>query len=89
MATKSPSEDFSNGTKNISRQSIFTELLADQSVITKLPDIKLLISQKLLNVIICFNNHHECYEMVPRKETISCIFLNLVDNIQEYNTRGI
>ena len=31
----------------------------------------------------------ECYETVPRKETISCIFFNLVDNIQEYNTRGI
>jgi len=30
-----------------------------------------------------------CYEMVPRKKTISHIFLNLVDNIQKYNTRGI
>jgi len=27
--------------------------------------------------------------MVPRKETISCMFLNLVNNIQDYNARGI
>jgi len=31
----------------------------------------------------------EYYEIVPRKKTISHAFLNLVDNIQEYNTRGI
>jgi len=30
-----------------------------------------------------------CYETVPRKKTISHIFFNLVDNIQEYNTRGV
>jgi len=30
-----------------------------------------------------------CYKTVPRKKTISCVFLNLVDNIQEYNTGGI
>jgi len=29
------------------------------------------------------------YETAPRKETISYVFLNLVDNIQDYNTRGI
>jgi len=78
-----------NGAKNISRQSIFTELSTDQSMITKSPDIKLLISQKLLDVIIYFNDYCECYEIVPRKETIFCIFLNLVDNIQEYNIREI
>jgi len=27
--------------------------------------------------------------MVPRKETISHAFLNLVDNIQDYNVREI
>jgi len=37
----------------------FTELSADQSVITKLLDTKLLISQKLLDVIIYFNNYCE------------------------------
>ena len=45
--------------KNISRQSVFTELLADQSMITKLPNTKLLISQELLDIIIFFNNHCE------------------------------
>jgi len=45
--------------KNVSKQSVFTELSADQSVITKLPDTKLLISQEPLNIIICFNDHHE------------------------------
>jgi len=30
-----------------------------------------------------------CYETVPKKETIFYIFLNLVDNIQKYNARGI
>jgi len=59
MATKSPQEDLSNGTKNVSKQSVFTELSADQSVITKSPDTKSLISQELLNVIICFNDHRE------------------------------
>ena len=59
MATKSPSKDLSNGTKNVSRQSVFTELSVDQSVITKLPDTKLLISQELLNTIVYFNNHCE------------------------------
>jgi len=59
MATKSPQEDLSNGTKNVSKQSVFTELSADQSVITKLPDTKLLISQEPLNVIVHFNNHRE------------------------------
>jgi len=28
-------------------------------VITKSPDTKSPISQELLNVIVCFNNHHE------------------------------
>jgi len=59
MATKSHSEDLSNSTKNISRQSVFTELLADQSVTTKLPNTKLLISQELFDIIICFNDHCE------------------------------
>jgi len=59
MATISPKKDLSNSTKNISRQSVFTELLADQSAITKLPDTKLLISLELLNVIVCFNDHCE------------------------------
>ena len=59
MATKSPEEGLSNGTKNVSKQSVFTELSADQSVITKLPDTKSLISQEPLNVIVCFNYHHE------------------------------
>jgi len=45
--------------KNISRQSVFTELSADQLVITKSPDTKLLISQELLDIIICFNDHYE------------------------------
>jgi len=30
-----------------------------------------------------------CYEMVPKKETISCTFINLVGNIQEYNMEKI
>ena len=30
-----------------------------------------------------------CYEMVSRKDTISCVFINLVENIQEYNAREI
>ena len=45
----------SNSTKNVSRQSVFTELSADQLVITKLLDTKLLISQEPLDVIVCFN----------------------------------
>jgi len=48
-----------NSTKNVSKQSVFTELSADQSVITKLPDTKSPISRKLLNVIVCFNDHRE------------------------------
>ena len=59
MATKSLQEDLSNSTKNVSRQSVFTKLSADQSVITKSLDTKLPISQELLNIIICFNDHHE------------------------------
>ena len=59
MATKSPQEDLSNGTKNVSRQSVFTELSADQLAIIKLLDIKSLISQELLNIIVCFNDHHK------------------------------
>jgi len=31
----------------------------------------------------------QCYETTSRKETIFCVFLNLVDNIQEYNTKRI
>ena len=27
----------------------------------------------------------DCYETTPKKETISCIFINLMENIQEYN----
>jgi len=57
MATKSPYKDLSNSTKNISRQSVFTKLSADQLAITKLPDTKLLISQELLNVIVHFNDY--------------------------------
>ena len=38
---------------------------------------------------VALRKSQECYKIVPRKETISCIFLNLVDNIQKYNTRGI
>ena len=45
--------------KNVSKQSVFTELSVDQSMITKSPDTKLLISWELLNVIVCFNDHHE------------------------------
>ena len=59
MATKSPSEDLSNGTKNVSKQSVFIELSADQSVITKSPDTKSPISQEPLNIIIRFNDHCE------------------------------
>jgi len=59
MATKSPQEDLSNGTKNVSKQSVFTKLSADQSVIIQLPDTKLLISWEPLNIIIHFNDHHE------------------------------
>jgi len=59
MATESPQEDLSNSTKNVSKQSVFTELSADQLVITKSPDTKSPISWEPLNVIIYFNNHHE------------------------------
>jgi len=59
MATKSPQEDLSNGTKNVSKQLGFTKLLADQSAITKLPDTKLLISWEPLDIIVCFNDHCE------------------------------
>jgi len=59
MATISPKKDLSNSTKNISRQSVFTELSADQSAITKSPDTKLLISLEPLNVIVCFNDYCE------------------------------
>ena len=45
--------------KNVSKQSVFTELSVDQSMITKSPDTKLLISWELLNVIACFNNYRE------------------------------
>ena len=59
MATKSLQEDLSNGTKNVSKQSVFTELSADQSVITKSSNTKLPISWEPINIIICFNNHRE------------------------------
>jgi len=59
MATKSPKEDLSNGTKNISKRLVFIELSVDQSAISKLPDTKSLISQEPLNIIVCFNNHYE------------------------------
>jgi len=29
------------------------------------------------------------YEMTPKKKTISCAFINLMENIREYNTREI
>ena len=45
--------------KNVSKQSVSTELSADQSVITKSPDTKSPISQEPLNVIVHFNNHRE------------------------------
>ena len=41
------------------KRSVFTELSADQSVITKLPDIKSLISQEPLDIIVCFNDNYE------------------------------
>ena len=56
---KALKKDLPNGTKNISKWSVFTKLSADQSVITKSPDTKSLISQELLNVIIFFNDHCE------------------------------
>jgi len=59
MATKSPQEDLSNSTKNVSRRSVFTKLSADQLAITKSPDTKSLISQELLDIIVCFNNYRE------------------------------
>ena len=31
----------------------------------------------------------DCYETTPKKETISHAFINLMGNIQEYNTRKI
>ena len=48
---KALKKTFSNNTKNVSKQSVFTKLSADQSVITKSPDTKLPISQEPLNVI--------------------------------------
>jgi len=54
-----PLKNLSNSTKNVSKKSVFTELSADQSVITKSPDTKLPISQEPLNIIVCFNDHHE------------------------------
>ena len=59
MATKSPWEDLLNDTKNVPKQLVFIKLSADQSVITKLPDTKLLIFQEPLDIIICFNNYCE------------------------------
>ena len=59
MATKSPQEDLSNSTKNVSRRSVFTKLSADQLVITKSPDTKSLISQEPLDIVVCFNNYCE------------------------------
>ena len=59
MTTKSPQEDLSNGTKNISKQLVFTELSADQLAITKSPDTKLPISWESLNIIVFFNDHRE------------------------------
>ena len=56
---KALKKTFQKVSKNVSKQSVFTELSADQSVITKLPDTKLPISRELLNIIICFNDHHE------------------------------
>jgi len=43
----------------------------------------------LVRSIIGFRISNVCYKTVPRKETISHAFLNLVNNIQEYNARGI
>ena len=59
IATKISWGDLPKGTKSVSKQSVFTELLADQLAITKSLHTKLLISQKLLNIIICFNDHYE------------------------------
>jgi len=59
MATKSSQEDLSNGTKNVSKQSVFTKLSVDQFAITKLPDTKLLVSWEPLDIIICFNDYCE------------------------------
>jgi len=59
MTTKSPQKDLSNGTKNVSRQPVFTKLSADQLAITKLPNTKVLIFWEPLDMIICFNDHHE------------------------------
>jgi len=43
----------------VPKLSVFTKLTADQLVITKSPDTKSLISQELLDIITCFNNHCE------------------------------
>jgi len=32
---------------------------------------------------------HYCYEIVPKKETISCTFVNLVENMQKYKKKKI
>ena len=40
-------------------------------------------------VIINREEEYKCYEMTSQKETISCVFINLIGNIQEYNAGKI
>ena len=40
---------------------------------------------KLLTTYQVVEDVHLYYEITPKKETISCIFINLMGNIQEYN----
>ena len=43
----------------------------------------------LEEVITKFKIQIDCYETTPKKETISHTFINLIGNIQEYNTGNI
>jgi len=36
-----------------------------------------------LQFFLIFNKF--CYEVAPKEKTISCAFINLMENIQEYN----
>ena len=40
-------------------------------------------------VIINKEEEYKCYEMTSQKKTISCVFINLIGNIQEYNAGKI
>ena len=37
------------------------------------------------SVFLFFANKDYYYETIPKKETISCVFIDLIENIQEYN----